>query len=571
MSDDDDISYNTYLSRKLNRFSSRIYRKKQKKLPSTDDSEDTSKSKNDKNNNNNSNNNSNNNNFNNNNKTQDIKESKTDNNLNNNINNNNETDLYLVYDYLYKSKCRLDLKKLSLKNTKIAIPTPPAPPRLKKVNTKKAENNDQNNSSNNNNNNKIISSDYYSEKPYAYIKRFPTNNDHLVYVKDKIYNIYNIKTGEKIRTQRTNDISGYQGVLPLPRERILAVGADFLRIYHYNLYKKELKFVEPNNNYPNYDKTIYVRQITSCYVVICKKTVCYLYNIQKYSSDKIIYLKSIIKLLNNKKSFKGITKNDLDINDDYFSNCKVFSKREFGLCYNDFIFLVSVPEGCIVTYFDVSKSISITNLENSKKYMKRMNIFINIKKEMKKYYFIWYENSNLVKIFTKTDKKIDINDKFIIPNSNNSEMHERHNLIVINNKEELISFDKEIKLNNDKIIFSIKQCANSDIIIITKNNEMIVYNFLCNSIITIVTYAKIILDDEIYFLKRIGKGLYIVNLADDMLGLIELKTGKILKKFSIDGKLCNYADIVQEGEENKNKLNKNILILNSYNIFSLDL
>ena len=176
-----------------------------------------------------------------------------------------------------------------------------SPPRLKKVNLKKSENNEKNNISNNNNNKNNIntnpSNDYNTEKPYAYIKRFPTNNDHLVYVKDKIYNIYNIKTGEKIRTQRTNDISGYQGVLPLSRERIFSGGADFLRIYHYNLYKKELKFVEPNNNYPNYDKTIYVRQITSCYAVICKKTVCYLYNIQKYSSDKIIYLKSIIKLL----------------------------------------------------------------------------------------------------------------------------------------------------------------------------------------------------------------------------------------------------------------------------------
>ena len=54
MSDDDDnISYNTYLSRKLNRFSCRIYRKKAKKLPSTDDSEETSKSNNNKNNNSN--------------------------------------------------------------------------------------------------------------------------------------------------------------------------------------------------------------------------------------------------------------------------------------------------------------------------------------------------------------------------------------------------------------------------------------------------------------------------------------------------------------------------------------
>ena len=262
---DDEISYNTYLSRKLNRFGKSYYSKKEKNLPSTDDSEEISKAKKEKKLINNS------------------KEIKT---------NNTENDLYLIFDYTYKSKCRIDLKKLSLTKSKIKIPVPPTPPRSKKGNSKKADNNENNNIADNNN--KSNSSDYYTEKPYAYIKRFPTNNDHLVYVKDKIYNIYNIKTGEKVRTQKTNDASGYQGVIPLPRERILAVGGDFLRIYHYNLYKKELKFVEPNNNYPNYDITIYVRQITSCYVVICKKTVCYLYNIQKYSSDKIIYLNQLL-------------------------------------------------------------------------------------------------------------------------------------------------------------------------------------------------------------------------------------------------------------------------------------
>ena len=537
---DDEISYNTYLSRKLNRFGKSYYSKKEKNIPSTDDSEEISKSKKDKKVNNK------------------VKESKT---------NDNETDLYLIFDYTYKSKCRIDLKNLSLTKSKIKIPVPPAPSRIKKGNAKKSDNNEKNNITNNN---KLTSSDYFTEKPYAYIKRFPTNNDHLVYVKDKVYNIYNIKTGEKIRTQRTNDSSGYQGIIPLPRERILAVGGDFLRIYHYNLYKKELKFVEPNNNYPNYDITIYVKQITSCYVVICKKTVCYLYNIQKYSSDKIIYLKSIIKLLNNKKSFKGISKNDIN-NDDYFLNCKVFSKREFGLCYLNFIFLVSVPEGSIITYFDVSNSFYINNSENIKKYMKRMNIFVNSKKEMKKFYFVWHENSNLIKIYTKNENKINMNDKFIIPNNNNSDNHERHNLIVFNNKDELISFEREIKLLNEKIIFNIKQCSNSEIIIITKNNEMIIYTFLSNSISMIISYAQIILEDELYFLKRIGKGLYLVNLTDGMLGLIELKSGKILKKFDVDEKFCNYADICSLIEEDKNKLNKNVLILNVYNIYNLDI
>ena len=536
--DDDEISYNTFLSRKLNRYGKSYY-SKEKTVPSTDDSEETSKSKKEKKNKSNP-------------KEKEIK----------------EDDNYFIFDYIYKGKCRIDLKKLSLTKSKIKIPIPPAPPRNKKVNIKKTDINEKNNNLNNN-----INSENNIEKTYSYIKRFPTNNDHLVFVKDKIYNIYNIKTGEKIRTQRTNDISGYQGVLPLPRERILAVGSDFLRIYHYNLYKKELKFVDPNNNYPNYDKTIYVKQITSYYVVICKKTVCYLYNIQKYSSDKIIYLKSLIKLLNNKKSFKGITKTDLSPNDDYFSNCKIFSKREFGLCYNDFIFLVSVPEGSIVTYFDISNlnSVSINNLENIKKYMKRMNIFINIKKEMKKYYLVWYENSKIINIYKKNETKIDINDKFVIPSNNNLETHERHNLIVFNNKEELISFEKNIKLLNDKIIFNIKQCSNNDIVIITKDNVMLIYSFLSNGIIMTINYAKIILEDELYFLKRIGKGLYLVNLSNNMLGLIELKTGKILKKFNVEEKLCNCADILSHEEENKNKLNKNILILNLYNIYNLDI
>ena len=530
MESDEELSYNTYLSRKLNRYGK--YYPKDKKLPSTDDSEETSKSK---------------------------KTKKIDNNSKKSQN-YNDFDNYSVFNYVYKNKCRLDLKKLSLTKSKINIPTPT----ISKKSSKKADNDK-------NNNNTTNSSDYNKGKTYAYIKRFPTNSDHLVFIKDKIYNIYNIKTGEKIRSQKTNDIAGYQGVIPLPRERIFTVGGDFLRIYHYNLYKKELKFVEPNCNYPNYEITIYVRQITSNYVVICKKTVCYLYNLQKYCSDKIIYLKSIIKLLNNKKSFRGITKTDFLEDNDIFSNCKIFSKREFGLCYNNFIFLVSVPEGSIITYFDVSISNLLSSFENSKKCIKRMNIIINTKKEMKKYYLVWNENSNLIKLFAKNDKKIDVNDKFIIPSNNNSETQERHNLIVFNNKEELISFEKDVHILDDKIIFNIKQCSNSDIVIITKNNEMLIYNFLAGAIITMINFAQIILEHNLYFLKRIGKGLFLVNLINGMLGLIELKTGKILKKFNVDENFCNYIDILNKDDENKNKLNKNILILNLYNIYNLDI
>ena len=47
---DDEISYNTYLSRKLNRFGKYYYsnKNKEKNLPSTDDSEETFKSKKEK-------------------------------------------------------------------------------------------------------------------------------------------------------------------------------------------------------------------------------------------------------------------------------------------------------------------------------------------------------------------------------------------------------------------------------------------------------------------------------------------------------------------------------------------
>ena len=43
MESDEELSYNTYLSRKLNRYGK--YYPKDKKLPSTDNSEETSKSK----------------------------------------------------------------------------------------------------------------------------------------------------------------------------------------------------------------------------------------------------------------------------------------------------------------------------------------------------------------------------------------------------------------------------------------------------------------------------------------------------------------------------------------------
>lgn len=58
-----------------------------------------------------------------------------------------------------------------------------------------------------------------------------------------------------------------------------------------------------------------------------------------------------------------------------------------------------------------------------------------------------------------------------------------------------------------------------------------------------------------------------------MLGIIDFKNGKILKKFNIEEKLCYYADIadIEEKEKKINKINKNIVIYNKIDIFSIDI
>ena len=87
-----------------------------------------------------------------------------------------------------------------------------------------------------------------------------------------------------------------------------------------------------------------------------------------------------------------------------------------------------------------------------------------------------------------------------------------------------------------------------------------------------INYTKVIIDNNLYFLKKIGKGMFIVNLINGNLGIIEIKCGKILKEFDVDEKICfyiNILDIDDEGE--KNKLNKNILILNQNNIYILEI
>ena len=481
-----------------------------------------------------------------------------------------EKSINSLFKYSYKHKYHADLKRILFAKTRMKIPAPLGKTRPKTIEETEKEMIDiLNNSINNINNNTGE-----GEEKMAFIKRFPTNRDYVVFVKDNFYIIYNVRTGEKVRTQKTNDAYGFQGIVTLPRERILAVGADFLRVYHYNLSKKELKFVEPNNTYPTYENTIYVRQISSHHVVICKKTVCYLYNIDKMSSDRVIYLKSIIKLLNNKKSFKGIVKTDIDLNEDYFSNCKVFSKREFGLCYRSFIFLVSVPEGGIFTFFDVSNSTNI--MDNSKKYIKRMNIFLSMNQDLKKFYLIWPENANSVKIYVNQEQRIHKKrERFFIPPSNNTgqEVSERHNLLIINSKEEVISYVRNIFLGPDQRVYNVKQSSNYEVIIITKDNDMLIFNFVCNTFITTLKYARIILDKELYFLKRVGKDLFLTNLRNGMLGLVGMKTGKILKKFNVDCRFINCADVnvIPREEEGEIKYHKHILILNAFDIFSLEI
>ena len=481
-----------------------------------------------------------------------------------------EKSINSLFKYSYKHKYHADLKRILFAKTRMKIPAPLGKTRPKTIEETEKEMIDiLNNSINNINNNTGE-----GEEKMAFIKRFPTNRDYVVFVKDNFYIIYNVRTGEKVRTQKTNDAYGFQGIVTLPRERILAVGADFLRVYHYNLSKKELKFVEPNNTYPTYENTIYVRQISSHHVVICKKTVCYLYNIDKMSSDRVIYLKSIIKLLNDKKSFKGIVKTDIDLNEDYFSNCKVFSKREFGLCYRSFIFLVSVPEGGIFTFFDVSNSTNI--MDNSKKYIKRMNIFLSMNQDLKKFYLIWPENANSVKIYVNQEQRIHKKrERFFIPPSNNTgqEVSERHNLLIINSKEEVISYVRNIFLGPDQRVYNVKQSSNYEVIIITKDNDMLIFNFVCNTFITTLKYARIILDKELYFLKRVGKDLFLTNLRNGMLGLVGMKTGKILKKFNVDCRFINCADVnvIPREEEGEIKYHKHILILNAFDIFSLEI
>ena len=147
------------------------------------------------------------------------KENKSNNNYNQIISISN------IFNYTFKSKYHLNTKKLSLIKSNIKFPKSLTPLKSKHINNK-----------NNSENIKEMYSDYNNyEKSYSYIKIFPENNQYIIYINENIYNIYNVKTGERIRSQKTNDINGFQGVLPLSQERILTFGYNFLRIYHYEL------------------------------------------------------------------------------------------------------------------------------------------------------------------------------------------------------------------------------------------------------------------------------------------------------------------------------------------------
>ena len=195
---------------------------------------------------------------------------------------------------------------------------------------------------------------------------------------------------------------GFNAIIPLPKQRVFAVGADFLRIYHYDFARKVVNLIDPNNNYPNYDPCIYVKQVTSNNIIMCKKMVCYIYNLQKYASEKIIQLTAFMKFLNGDKEIKVIDKKNLNYNDDKFLYCKAFSKKEFGICYNDYIFLLNVPEGNVITHFKVDES-GLYSKNN--KFFKRFTVAINKTKGVKKYYFVWIEKLNLIRIFEKNEKK----------------------------------------------------------------------------------------------------------------------------------------------------------------------
>lgn len=276
------------------------------------------------------------------------------------------------------------------------------------------------------------------------IKQFPLNNNYFVSFHNNYYDIYNRKTGKKLSTQKSNDKFGFQGIVTLPGERILAVGVNFIKAFHYNLSDDNLNFIEIKSDFPTNEKAIYIRLITNNYLLLCKRTLCYIFNIDKNVVEKTLYLKSFLKLLH--------IKNEINASKDYFSNCKIFSKNEFGLCYKNLIFLLHAPEGFITSY------IELTDYDlNTKIYMKRM--ILNLEKNVKRFYMFWDKNRSEINVYTKKEK-------------------DKNEEVLMNQERNIILFDKEKK------IYNIKQSSNYEMLVMTQDNDIFIYNFICNGFIT---------------------------------------------------------------------------------------
>ena len=123
---------------------------------------------------------------------------------------------------MYKNKCRINLSLISLNKTNVKIP------QQSKTALKKAKPGDHPIKPTNN---LIILNNTENQKidfEKAYIRRFPGEPYYIIYTKEKIFVIFNLETGDKIRTQRTGDRSGFISIIPFPKQRVFATGIYFL-------------------------------------------------------------------------------------------------------------------------------------------------------------------------------------------------------------------------------------------------------------------------------------------------------------------------------------------------------
>ena len=412
----------------------------------------------------------------------------------------------------------------------------------------------------------------YRNKTLPKIIRFPTSKDYAVLFRDNCFDIYNSISWKKLSTYKSNNTNGFEKIIALPGEWVLGTGLNFIKSFKFIFNGDESKCNEKNHVFPISEKTIYARAITNKFAIICKNTVCYIYNIDKNGFERIIYLKSLIKLLNNKRYF-GEPKNDIDLNEDFFSCCKIFSKNEFCLCYKNLIFFIRVPECYVLTYIDITDN-NLNMNQNSKKFVKRIKLVLE-KNIIKNYYVVWQEKTNFLKIYSrKNNLELIGAEKFIISNSDsaNQDYNDINNLIVSYNNLEIVAYEKNILMNENQKVFNIKQNSNYEIIVITINNDIHIYNFLSNRFITTIKYANIILNNGLYFLKRIGNDLFFMNLKSGFLALVGIKTGKILKKFNVDYKPVNDIDIcdIPVFNDDRFQYRKHVLLLNSTNMYALE-